>query len=136
MTQSRLVGALTAALLWLPVALLLLAAADPRGQALALAGLVVSSAVGALLMPRAVASRGMAAGTAVLFAVIAVSAGAFLFGLLFAILDRRFPLDAIGFGLVGLLFLGIPMVILGTNLALVWVAIVRKLATRRLGGDR
>lgn len=122
------IGAFVAAALWSPVALVLLATNDPRGTALALAGLIVSPVVGVLLTPNAIASGGLGAGTAFQFAWMAVSSGAFVFGLLFALLDNHNPLAAVGVGLVGLLVLGIPMLILGTNLALGWVAIVRRIA--------
>lgn len=131
--RPRFLGALVAALLWLPAVLLLLPTGDSRGQAFSLAGLVVSPLVGALLTPRAMASRGLGASTAVLFAVMSVAAGALLFGLLFAILEGLDPLNALGFGLVGLLFLGIPMLIGGTNLAMVWVALVCRLAYPQVG---
>lgn len=124
-------GALIAAALWTPVGFAFVATGDPRGTAVALAGLVTSPVVGALLSPNAVASRGMGAGTAILFSLIAVSAGGLVFGLSFAFLDQRSPFEAVGFALVSLIFLGIPMLILGTHLALVWVALVRRVAGRR-----
>jgi hypothetical protein len=49
---------------------------------------------------------------------------------LFALLEGHSPLGAIGFGVIGLVFLGVPMFILGINLALLWVAIVRRLVRR------
>jgi hypothetical protein len=129
--RARLIGALVATALWLPAALVFLAPSDPLGQAIGLAGLVVSPGVGALLAPRAAASRGMGAGTAILFAVLAVAIGPFAFGPFFSLLDGRpGPGEAMVTGFFGLIFLGIPMLILGTNLALLWVAIVRRLIRR------
>jgi hypothetical protein len=126
-----LLGAVVAASLWSPLALLLLGGSDdPRGQALAFAGLVVSPLVGGLLTDRALTSGGLGAGVAFQFAVVSVLPGALLVGLLFALLDGHNPFFALGFAIVGLVFLGIPLLILGFKLALVWVAIVRWLLRR------
>jgi len=123
----RPLGAVVAALLWLPVALLVIATGDPRGVALGAGGLLVSALVGSLLTDQAIASRGLGAWVALRFAGVSVLSGAFVFGLLFAVLAGHSPFDAVGFALFGLVFLGIPLVILGFNLALIWVAVVRRL---------
>ena len=125
--SPRSLGAIAAAMLWLPVALLVVMTGDPRGVALGIGGLIVSPLVGWLLTDQAVASRGLGAYVALRFAGASVLTGAFVFGSLFALLSRHSSLDAIGFALIGPVFLGIPLVILGFNLALIWVAVVRRL---------
>src|SRR5215204_7085756 len=102
----RVVGALAAILMWLPLAVLMTSTEDSRGQALGVAGLAVSPVVAALLTERAAASRGFGAIVAIQFATISVLVGSLLWGLLFAILDGHDPDDAVGFALVGLVFLG------------------------------
>lgn len=125
--QPRWQGAIAATLLWLPFALIVIITGDPRGVALGAGGFLVSPLVASMLTDQAVASRGLGAWVAIRFTVASVLAGAFVFGLFFAIISERSPLDAIGFGLIGLVVLGIPLVILGFNLALIWVAVVRRL---------
>ena len=127
--MARFIGGLVAAALWLPAALLLWWTGDVRGQALAFAGLVTSPTVGVVLGPLALVSQDMGAATAILFSVIAVPIGAFAFGTICAILEGRDLLDGIAFGFAGLLVLGLPMLILGINLALVWIVVVRRLAS-------
>ena len=114
--------------IWTPVALLVFsrAADDPRGWALVVAGLLVTPIVGAFFGRRATDSRGLGAGTAALFSLTSVLAGALSFGLLVAILDGRNPIDAVGFGMVGIAFFGVPFLILGFNLGLIWVALTRR----------
>ena len=85
----------------------------------------MSPVVAALLTERAAASRGFGAAVAIQFATVSVLVGSLLSGVLFAILDGHDPGDAVGFALVGLLFLGIPLLILGVILALLWVTVVR-----------
>lgn len=125
---THALGAIAAAFVWLPVAVLVIGPGDPMGVALGIAGLIVSPLVAILLTDRAVASHGLGAWVAIRFAFVSVFAGAFLFGLFFAAAAGHSLADAIGFGLLGLVFLGIPMFILGFNLALLWVAVVRWVA--------
>jgi hypothetical protein len=118
-----------AALVWLPIgALLLLAGAsdDDRGRALVIAGLPVSAAVGWILAPRAMTTQGLGFGTAIRFAFLAVLVGGLLWGVLFALISGQAADDAVSFAIIGWIFLGIPMVILGVNLALVWIAVLRR----------
>jgi hypothetical protein len=122
----RLRGAATAAGLWLPLAVVLGRSADPRGVALAIAGLVASPVIGWVLAFQARRSTGLGFRTAGLFAVAAVAVGACLWGLTFAVIDGRDAADAFGFAAVGLIFMGIPLVIMGTLLALAWIPLVKR----------
>lgn len=128
----RVTGALTAGVLWAPLALLLILSGGASGHALAIAGLVMTTLVGWVLAPQAARSRGLGVSTAVTFSVLAVSSGAFLYGLLFALIKRLEPITAVGFGMLGLLVLGLPLTIIGVKLAIVWTVVVRKLALRML----
>ena len=126
---TRVIGALSAALLSIPVALMLLltsAPDDERGLALGLAGFPVSAGVGWILAPRALATQGRGFGTAIGFAFMAVLVGGLVWGLLFAVLGGHDPEAALSFAIIGWLFLGIPMLILGVNLALLWIAVPRR----------
>ncbi len=125
-------GAVVAAALWAPMSalLILLAPNDRVGWALSIAGLIVSPLVGAILAPEAVATRGRGAWIAALFSLMAVPGGAFAFGLVLAILTGFGPDAAISAATLGLLLLGIPFATFGFHLALVWVAIVRRLSRR------
>lgn len=125
--RARLVGAGVAAVLWLPAFLLLAVSLDPMAVALVWAGFIVAPIVGGLLAPRAAASRGLGAGTAIRFALLSVVLGATLWGVFAAVQMRSNPLEGLIFALLGLLFLGIPMLILGVNLSLVWIALLRRI---------
>lgn len=121
-------GATIAAGLWLPVAALLLMSADPRAVALAVAGLIVAPANGWFLALQAHRSSGLGAATALSFAVASVASGACVWGLIFALMEGKQALDALVFAAVGLIFLGIPLLVLGTLGALAWIPLVRRAA--------
>lgn len=132
--RTRLLGAIVAVLLWTP-ATLLFAAAKPDEVAIALivAGFPVSGGVGALLAPAAVQSGGMAYRVAVRFAALAVLIGAFVWALLIALLhpeNQSFLGAVVGYAVLGLLVMGLPLLLFGFNAALLWTAIVRGVARR------
>jgi hypothetical protein len=122
----RLRGSAFAAGLWLPVAAVLGLSADPRGVALAIASLVASPVIGWVLALKASRSTGLGFRTAGLFAFAAVALGARLWGLTFAVIDGKDAADALGFAAVGLIFMGIPLVFMGTLLALAWIPLVKR----------
>lgn len=122
----RLRGAAIAAALWLPLAALMASPQDPRGVALAMAGLCVAPIVGWLVALQARSSTGLGLRTALLFAGASVALGTPVWGLTFAVLDRHEVADALGFAAVGLIFLGVPVLMLGTLAALVWIPLVRR----------
>lgn len=130
--EARVAGALTAALVWAPFAALALLSSplDPRGAALGFAGLIVSPAVGYVLGPAAAISSGMATRLAWLFALLAVCAGSVVWSVLFVLLDRQSLGDTFGFAAVGLIFLGLPLLLLGFVLAFVWTTTVRRIVNR------
>lgn len=127
----RMRGAMIAAGMWLPLAVLLLLTNDPRALALGIAGLIVTPVIGWWLALEAYRSSGLGARTALLFAVASVASGACLWGVLLAVLDREAGTDALGFAAVGLIFLGIPLLILGTLAALAWIPLVRRMRPAR-----
>ncbi len=115
-----------AAFLWSPLALLLVGTGDVRGYALAGAGFV-SPAIALFLANRARRTGGLGVLLAAEFALLAVLIGVVAFGIAFAVLEGRPPTDGVAYAAVALLFLGLPMLVLGFLLALVWVALVRRL---------
>jgi hypothetical protein len=121
--RIRTHGALIAATLWFPVGLLLLllATADPLPIAVGVSGFVVTPLVGGILAPRAAAKHYRGSGVPALFAMVAVGLGAAIFGLLVAVLEGRPLVDGLGFAVVGLIFLGVPFLILGFLLARIWM---------------
>ncbi len=127
--DPRRVGACAALVLWVPIALaFLLSTRDPdvRYVALGIAGAIMSSLIGWWLGPTAARSSGIPYALATAFASVAVLGGSVLWAALFVIFDRQKPADTLGFALVGLIFLGIPLLAVGFNLALLWAAIVRR----------
>ncbi len=118
--------------MWLPLALIAVSPreADVRYAALGIAGLLVSSIVGAILGPIAVCSSGMPYRVASLFALTAVLVGSVVWGALFTVLTSGNVGDTLGFAVVGLIVLGIPLLILAFNLALLWAVLVRRLAPK------
>jgi hypothetical protein len=132
--RSRLLGAIVAVALWAPTTLLFTAGKpDEAAVDLIVAGFPVSAGVGALLGPRASASRGMAYGIAAQFALLAVLVGSLAFALPYALFHpdgHSFLGSLFGYALIGLFFMGLPLLILGFNLALLWAAIVRRIARR------
>jgi hypothetical protein len=84
-------------------------------------GFVVTPLVGGILAPRAAAKHYRGSGVPALFAMVAVGLGAAIFGLLVAVLEGRPLVDGLGFAVVGLIFLGVPFLILGFLLARIWM---------------
>jgi len=127
-------GAVVAAALWTPTALLF-GAVKPEGAGtnLIVAGFPVSAATGALLARRAAMSQGMDYRLPAQFAVLAVVVGSVAFSLPHALFRSEcspFVGALFGYALLGLLVMGLPLLILGFNLALLWAAIVRTAAVR------
>lgn len=132
--RSRLRGAIVAVALWAPTTLLF-ASGKPDETAidLVVASFPVSAGIGALRAPAAARSRGMAHRAAAQFAVLSVIVGSLTWALPYALFhpeDHSFVGALRGYAAIGLLFMGLPLLMLGFNLALLWAAIVRQIAGR------
>ncbi len=84
------------------------------------------SATGLGLPPPA--APGLPYGVAGSFTTVAVLSGSVLWALLFVILDGHTAADTLGFAAVGLAFMGLPLLLLGFNLALAWTMVVGRIA--------
>lgn len=128
-SDLRVRGAAIAFGLWLPFAAPMVGMGGVNlssAVALAVIGMLVAPAAAWRLAPRALVGGGLGASTAITFAVQTVVAGAFLYGLFLSVTSGQGLHTAIATGAVALIVMGIPMLILGTKLALLWVAIVRR----------
>jgi hypothetical protein len=134
--RLRAIGAALAFAMWAPFAVVFVATARTSADAflsLVLAGFLVCPVVAALLAPMAARTVGLAYRVAVLFAIGAVALGSIVQALLFALVAGLNPADVPGLAVVGLIFMGLPLLLIGFNLALAWTAFLRFALTRIAG---